>query len=45
MQRMDPSFKEKAFGFRNFTDFVESQSDLVETRTDSADGHLRLRLR
>ena len=45
MQRMDPSFKEKALGFRNFTDFVESQSDLVETRTDSADGHLRLRLR
>ncbi|HET9420801.1 MAG TPA: NYN domain-containing protein, partial [Nocardioides sp.] len=26
MQRMDPSFKEKALGFRNFTDFVESQS-------------------
>jgi hypothetical protein len=45
MQRMDPSFKEKALGFRNFTEFVESQSDLVETRTDSADGHLRLRLR
>ena len=45
MQRMDPSFKEKALGFRNFTDFVESQSELVETRTDSADGHLRLRLR
>ena len=45
MQRMDPSFKEKALGFRNFTDFVESQSDLVETRSDSADGHLRLRLR
>jgi hypothetical protein len=45
MQRMDPSFKEKALGFRNFTVFVESQSDLVETRTDAADGHLRLRLR
>ena len=45
MQRMDPSFKEKALGFRNFTDFVESQSDLVEARTDAADGHLRLRLR
>ena len=45
MQRMDPSFKEKALGFRNFTDFVESQSDLVETRTDSSDGHLLLRLR
>jgi NYN domain/OST-HTH/LOTUS domain len=45
MQRMDPSFKEKALGFKNFSDFVESQSDLVETRADSADGHLRLRLR
>ena len=45
MQRMDPSFKEKALGFRNFTDFVESQSDLVESRVDEADGHLRLRLR
>jgi len=45
MQRMDPSFKEKALGFKNFSEFVESQSELVETRTDSADGHLRLRLR
>lgn len=45
MQRMDPSFKEKALGFRNFTEFVESQAELVESRVDSADGHLRLRLR
>jgi uncharacterized LabA/DUF88 family protein len=45
MQRMDPSFKEKALGFRNFTDFVESQADAVESRVDSSDGHLRLRLR
>ena len=45
MQRMDPSFKEKALGFRNFTDFVESQSDLVESRVDEGNGHLRLRLR
>jgi uncharacterized LabA/DUF88 family protein len=45
MQRMDPSFKEKALGFRNFTDFVQSQSDLVESHVDESDGHLRLRLR
>lgn len=45
MQRMDPSFKEKALGFRNFTDFVQAQGDLVESHVDEADGHLRLRLR
>jgi hypothetical protein len=45
MQRMDPSFKEKALGFKTFSDFVQSQSELVETRTDAQDGHLRLRLR
>ncbi|MDQ4052035.1 MAG: NYN domain-containing protein [Actinomycetota bacterium] len=45
MQRMDPSFKEKALGFRNFSDFVESLDDIVETRSDTGDGHLRLRLR
>jgi hypothetical protein len=45
MQRMDPSFKEKALGFKNFSDFVESLDDVIETRTDSGDGHLRLRLR
>jgi NYN domain-containing protein/OST-HTH/LOTUS domain-containing protein len=44
MQRMDPSFKEKALGFKNFSDFVESLGDVVETQTDK-DGHLRLRLR
>lgn len=45
MQRMDPSFKEKALGFKNFSDFVESLGDVVETRTDTGDGHLRLRLK
>lgn len=45
MQRMDPSFKEKALGYKTFTEFVESLGDLVETRSDSGDGHLRLRLR
>jgi hypothetical protein len=45
MQRMDPSFKEKALGYRNFSEFVESLDDVVETRVDTGDGHLRLRLR
>ena len=45
MQRMDPSFKEKALGFKNFSDFVASLDDVIETRTDTGDGHLRLRLR
>lgn len=44
MQRMDPSFKEKALGFKTFSGFVESLGDVVETQTDR-DGHLRLRLR
>lgn len=45
MQRMDPSFKEKALGFKNFSDFVASRSDVVESRIDTDNGHLRLRLR
>ncbi len=45
MQRMDPSFKEKSLGFKNFSDFIESLDEVVESRTDSGDGHLRLRLR
>jgi len=45
MQRMDPSFKEKALGFKNFSDFVASRSDVVESRIDADNGHLRLRLR
>ncbi len=45
MQRMDSSFKEKALGFKTFSDFVESRVDVVEVNKDDADGHLRLRLR
>lgn len=45
MQRMDPGFKEKSLGYRTFTAFVESRADVVESRTDGADGHLLLRLR
>ncbi len=45
MQRMDGSFKEKALGFKTFSAFVESRGDVVESRSDAGDGHLRLRLR
>ncbi len=45
MQRMDPSFKEKSSGFKNFSDFVEALDEVVESHIDSGDGHLRLRLR
>ena len=44
MQRMDPEFKEKSLGFKTFTAFVESRTDLVESRIDNG-GQLRLRLR
>jgi uncharacterized LabA/DUF88 family protein len=37
MKRMDPSFSEKALGFRTFTDFLESRSDIAEQeKSDSA---------
>lgn len=45
MQRMDAGFKEKSLGFRTFTDFVASRSEVVDSRVDPEDGHLRLRLR
>lgn len=44
MQRMDPAFKEKALGFRSFADFVDSRSDVVETKSDK-DNRQQLRLR
>lgn len=37
MKRMDPSFSERALGFRTFTDFLESRSDVAEqNQSDSA---------
>jgi hypothetical protein len=44
MQRMDPGFKEKALGFKSFADFVDSRSDVVETKSDN-DNRQQLRLR
>lgn len=39
MRRMDPSFNEKALGFRSFSDFLKSRSDVVELEES---GHERL---
>ena len=30
MKRMDPSFSEKALGFKSFSDFLRFRSDLVD---------------
>jgi hypothetical protein len=30
MKRMDPSFSEKSLGFKSFSDFLRSRSDLVD---------------
>jgi len=30
MRRMDPSFSEKALGFRSFSDFVKSRESVAE---------------
>jgi uncharacterized LabA/DUF88 family protein len=39
MRRMDPSFSEKALGFRSFSDFLKSRSDIAELEET---GHERL---
>lgn len=41
MQRLDPAFKEKSFGFSTFRDFVESRKE-VESKVEN--GQLRVRL-
>ena len=43
MRRMDPSFNEKPLGFRSFTDFLSSRSDLVELEEDGPQRLIRLR--
>lgn len=43
MRRMDPSFNEKPLGFRSFTDFLSSRSDLVEMDDDGPQRLVRLR--
>jgi uncharacterized LabA/DUF88 family protein len=44
MKRMDPSFSEKALGFKSFSDFLRSRQDLVELDESSTTRMVRLRL-
>lgn len=43
MKRMDPSFSEKALGFKSFSDFLRSHTDLVELDESSTTRLVRLR--
>jgi hypothetical protein len=43
MKRMDPSFSEKSLGFRSFSDFLRSRSDVVELDESSRTRMVRLR--
>jgi uncharacterized LabA/DUF88 family protein len=43
MKRMDPSFSERSLGFRAFSDFLRSRSDLVELDETSTTRMVRLR--
>jgi len=43
MRRMDPSFSEKALGFRSFNDFVKSRGDIAELEESGHERLVRLR--
>ncbi|MGA9376874.1 MAG: NYN domain-containing protein [Mycobacterium sp.] len=43
MKRMDPSFSEKALGFKSFSDFLRSRADIVELDESSTTRLVRLR--
>jgi NYN domain/OST-HTH/LOTUS domain len=43
MKRMDPSFSEKSLGFRSFSDFLRSRSDLVDLDESSTTRMVRLK--
>ena len=43
MKRMDPSFSEKSLGFRSFSDFLRSRTDVVELDESSTTRLVRLR--
>jgi hypothetical protein len=45
MLRMDSSFKEKSLGYKSFTAFADSRSDVVEVNQDAPTNQPRLRLR
>src|SRR5271165_820149 len=42
MKRMDPSFSEKSLGFKSFSDFLRSRSDLVDLDESSTTRMVRL---
>ncbi len=42
MKRMDPSFSEKSLGFRSFSDFLRSRSEVVELDESSTTRMVRL---
>jgi hypothetical protein len=42
MKRMDPSFSEKSLGFKSFSDFLRSHSDLVDLDETSTTRLVRL---
>ena len=42
MKRMDPSFSEKALGFKSFSDFLRSHNDLVDLDETSTTRLVRL---
>ena len=43
MKRMDPSFSEKSLGFRSFSDFLRSRSDVTELDESSTTRMVRLK--
>jgi len=43
MKRMDPSFSEKSLGFRSFSDFLRSRTDVVELDESSTTRLVKLR--
>ncbi|MFN3003001.1 NYN domain-containing protein [Mycolicibacterium wolinskyi] len=43
MKRMDPSFNEKSLGFKSFSDFLRSRSDIVELDESSTTRMVKLR--
>lgn len=43
MLRINPSFNEKALGYRTFTDFVKSRQSIAELREEGQERRIRLR--
>ncbi|MDT5315166.1 MAG: hypothetical protein QOE74_4186, partial [Mycobacterium sp.] len=43
MKRMDPSFSEKSLGFKSFSDFLRSRSDLVQLDESSTTRMVKLK--